>query len=57
MAGVGMLDHRVVWILAVAGFCFLLIAIGLLGAVVFVSGLESEQERRRERWEEARAGD
>jgi len=45
------MDARVVWILAVAGFCLLLIAIGLLGAVVYVSGGEAEQERRR--WEEA----
>ena len=49
------MDARVVWILAAAGFCLLLIAIGLLGAIVYVSGGQAEEERRA--WEEARGGD
>jgi len=34
----GVLDARVAWLLGVAGFCCLLIAIGLLGHLVWLAG-------------------
>ena len=40
------------WILAVVGFCFLLVAIGLLGAVIWVGADDAEWRRRHRRWEE-----
>ena len=36
------------WVLGIVGFCFLLIAIGLLAAVINTSHLESEQERQHQ---------
>lgn len=39
------------WILAVAGMCFLLIAIGLLGAVIWVGADDAEWGRRHDRWD------
>ena len=36
------------WVLGITGFCFLLIAIGLIAAVINTSHLESEQERRQQ---------